>query len=53
MYLDTAEAVDATTDAVVGGGGAVVAEPTDYGPAKRIALVTDPEDNLLELIWED
>jgi predicted enzyme related to lactoylglutathione lyase len=53
VYLDAAETVDTTTAAVVEGGGQVVAEPTDHGPAKRIALVTDPEQNLLELIWED
>lgn len=53
LHLPSRADVHELADRISAHGGHVVAPATDYGPAKTIALVADPEGNVLELIWDD
>ncbi|MDH3706167.1 MAG: VOC family protein [Acidimicrobiia bacterium] len=52
LYLSTSTDVHELAERVARHGGRIVTPATEYGAAKTIALVADPEDNVLELIWE-
>lgn len=52
LYLDRFADVDALTDAVRASAGRVVAEPSNHRPGARMALISDPEGNIWEIIAE-
>jgi len=52
LYMDGADEVDDLAAAVAAFGGRVLIAPSDHRNGARIALVTDPEHNVWELLAE-
>jgi catechol 2,3-dioxygenase-like lactoylglutathione lyase family enzyme len=52
IYMAAPGDVQRLTDAIVDDGGAVLLAPTEHRAGARAALVTDPEGNAWELLWE-
>jgi len=52
LHLDDAAAVDALAAAVDAGGGRLVLAPSEHRPGARMAVVTDPEHNTWELLYD-
>jgi predicted enzyme related to lactoylglutathione lyase len=52
LLLERAADVDELAGAVVAGGGHVRIAPANHRPGARMALVTDPEGNAWELLFE-
>jgi uncharacterized glyoxalase superfamily protein PhnB len=53
VYLSSRAEVDDLASAAVAAGGRVVVAPAQHRPGACAALVTDPEGNAWELLWED
>ena len=52
LHLDTADEVDELADAVDASTGRVLIPPTNHRDGARMALVSDPEGNVWELLAE-
>jgi len=52
LYTDTEEELRGIVDAVGAHGGDVVLAPSSHRADAVVAVVTDPEGNVWELLWE-
>ena len=52
LYCDSAEELRGIVDAAREHGGSVVLEPSSHRPDATVAVVSDPEGNVWELLWE-
>lgn len=53
LYLEGLDAVDEMVRAVQASSGRVVIEPRNHRPGARMAMITDPEGNLWEILGEE
>jgi uncharacterized glyoxalase superfamily protein PhnB len=52
FYCDTGDELRGIVDAAREHGGSVVLEPSSHRPDAVVAVVSDPEGNVWELLWE-
>ena len=52
LYLDTEAQLHAVVDAVSASAGRVLTAPMSHRSDATVALVSDPEGNVWELLWE-
>ena len=53
VYVQSSTEVDDIADAVVRAGGTLLIEPVSYRPGSYIALFSDPEHNVWELLHRE